>query len=93
MENELKARNLISNHNFRAYMFLTITTWCWGANAILGKVAVGDLSGVSTPLSALVNLRNEKTMHENPRTTPDYIRDCLEMVGLADPLTWISTVT
>lgn len=44
MENDLKTRNLISNHNFRAYILLTITTWCWGANAILGKVAVGEIS-------------------------------------------------
>ena len=24
-------------------------------------------------------------MHENPRTSPEYIQECLEMVGLADP--------
>jgi drug/metabolite transporter (DMT)-like permease len=41
-----KARHntLIANHNFRAYVLLTITTWCWGANTILGKVAVGEIS-------------------------------------------------
>ena len=28
----------------RAYLFLVITTWCWGCNAIFGKVAVGEIS-------------------------------------------------
>ncbi len=25
----------------QAYLLLTVTAWCWGANAILGKVAGG----------------------------------------------------
>ncbi len=32
------------NHTLRAYLLLTVTTWCWGANAIFGKVAVGEIS-------------------------------------------------
>ena len=28
----------------RAYLLLIFTTWCWGGNAILGKVAVGEIS-------------------------------------------------
>ncbi|MFV2032073.1 MAG: DMT family transporter [Gammaproteobacteria bacterium] len=32
------------NHNLRAYLLLTVTTWCWAANTILGKVAVGEIS-------------------------------------------------
>lgn len=30
--------------NRRAYLLLVITTWCWGINAILGKIAVDDIS-------------------------------------------------
>lgn len=30
--------------NRRAYLFMVITTWCWGCNAILGKLAVGQIS-------------------------------------------------
>jgi len=41
--------DLISNKRVvgdktRAYLLLTVTAWCWGANAILGKVAVGQIS-------------------------------------------------
>ncbi len=28
----------------RAYLMLMVTTWCWGCNAIFGKIAVGDVS-------------------------------------------------
>ncbi|OCW59281.1 DMT family transporter [Hoeflea olei] len=28
----------------RAYLFLTVTTLCWGANAVAGKLAVGHIS-------------------------------------------------
>ena len=30
--------------NRRAYLFMVITTWCWGCNAILGKLAVDQIS-------------------------------------------------
>jgi len=30
--------------NRRAYLFLIVTTWCWGCNAIFGKMAVGEIS-------------------------------------------------
>ncbi len=30
--------------NARAYLLLTITTLCWGANAIFGRLAVGEIS-------------------------------------------------
>lgn len=41
--------DLISNKGavgdkMQAYLLLTVTAWCWGANAILGKVAVGQIS-------------------------------------------------
>ncbi len=35
-----------SADNQRAYLLLIITTWCWGCNAILGKIAVGEISPV-----------------------------------------------
>jgi drug/metabolite transporter (DMT)-like permease len=35
--------SIISN-NLKAYIFLTFTTSCWGANVILGKLAVGEIS-------------------------------------------------
>jgi len=41
---DVKSKTRIINHNTRAYLLLTVTTWCWGANAILGKVAVGEIS-------------------------------------------------
>lgn len=28
----------------RAYVLLTITTWCWGLNAIISRLAVGEIS-------------------------------------------------
>ena len=28
----------------RAYLLLIVTTWCWGCNAIFGKIAVGEIS-------------------------------------------------
>ncbi|MCP4432752.1 MAG: DMT family transporter [Gammaproteobacteria bacterium] len=30
--------------NRRAYLLMIITTWCWGCNAILGKLAVDEIS-------------------------------------------------
>lgn len=30
--------------DYRAYLFLVVTTWCWGCNAVLGKVAIGEIS-------------------------------------------------
>ena len=38
--------------NMRAYLLLTLTTTCWGMNAILGRLAVGEISPM-----ALVCLR------------------------------------
>ena len=35
---------LALTHHMRAYLMLTVTAWCWAANAILGKVAVGQIS-------------------------------------------------
>ena len=32
------------NHNLRAYVLLTFTTLFWGGNAVLAKVAVGEVS-------------------------------------------------
>jgi drug/metabolite transporter (DMT)-like permease len=32
------------SHNLRAYLLLTITTWCWGLNAIISRLAVGEIS-------------------------------------------------
>ncbi len=35
----------MSDHgSWRAYFLLTITTWCWGLNAVFGRAAVGDIS-------------------------------------------------
>ena len=28
----------------RAYLLLIVTTWCWGCNALFGKIAVGEIS-------------------------------------------------
>ncbi len=28
----------------RAYLLMIIVTWCWGCNAILSKIAVGEIS-------------------------------------------------
>jgi drug/metabolite transporter (DMT)-like permease len=41
---DTKSASWVSSQNMRAYLFLTVTTWCWGANTILGKVAVGEIS-------------------------------------------------
>ncbi len=30
--------------NRRAYLLMVIVTWCWGCNAILSKIAVGEIS-------------------------------------------------
>ena len=32
------------SQNLKAYLLLAFTAWCWGANAILGKLAVGEIS-------------------------------------------------
>ena len=32
------------NKNLKAYFLLTFTAGCWGANVILGKLAVGEIS-------------------------------------------------
>ena len=32
--------------HLRAYALLTITTWCWGLNAIISRLAVGEISPV-----------------------------------------------
>jgi len=32
------------SHNLRAYLLLIITTWCWGLNAIISRLAVGEIS-------------------------------------------------
>ena len=41
---DTNSNNLVFSPNIRAYLLLTGTTWCWGANAILGKIAVGEIS-------------------------------------------------
>jgi len=41
---DVKSETMVINHNTRAYLLLTITTGCWGANVILGKLAVGEIS-------------------------------------------------
>jgi drug/metabolite transporter (DMT)-like permease len=35
---------MIASHNLRAYLLLIITTWCWGLNAIISRLAVGEIS-------------------------------------------------
>ena len=35
---------MIDNHRLRAYLLLTVTTWCWGLNAIISRLAVGEIS-------------------------------------------------
>ena len=32
------------SHQLRAYGLLTATTWCWGLNAIISRLAVGEIS-------------------------------------------------
>jgi drug/metabolite transporter (DMT)-like permease len=33
-----------NSHHLRAYVLLVITTWCWGLNAIISRLAVGEIS-------------------------------------------------
>ncbi|MDH3221938.1 MAG: DMT family transporter [Gammaproteobacteria bacterium] len=35
---------MIDSHHLRAYLLLTVTTWCWGLNAIISRLAVGEIS-------------------------------------------------
>jgi len=35
---------MTANHNLRAYLLLTFTTLCWGLNAIISRLAVGEIS-------------------------------------------------
>jgi len=35
---------MTASHNLRAYLLLIITTWCWGLNAIISRLAVGEIS-------------------------------------------------
>jgi len=35
---------MTTSHNLRAYLLLVITTWCWGLNAIISRLAVGEIS-------------------------------------------------
>ena len=35
---------MTASHNLRAYLLLTFTTWCWGLNAIISRLAVGEIS-------------------------------------------------
>jgi len=41
---EVNPNNMGISPNIKAYLLLTATTLCWGANAILGKIAVGEIS-------------------------------------------------
>jgi len=41
---EVNPDNMGISPNIKAYLLLTATTLCWGANAILGKIAVGEIS-------------------------------------------------
>ena len=41
---DVNTNNRVISPNIRAYLLLTVTTGCWGANAILGKIAVGEIS-------------------------------------------------
>ncbi len=34
----------MAEDNRRAYLMLIVTTWCWGCNAILSKIAVGEVA-------------------------------------------------
>ena len=42
--NDTNSTNRPTAHKSRAYLLLTITAGCWGVNAILGKIAVGEIS-------------------------------------------------
>jgi len=35
---------MTASGNLRAYLLLIITTWCWGLNAIISRLAVGEIS-------------------------------------------------
>ncbi len=35
---------MTSGSPLRAYVLLTVTTWCWGLNAIISRLAVGEIS-------------------------------------------------
>jgi drug/metabolite transporter (DMT)-like permease len=35
---------MINSHHLRAYALLIVTTWCWGLNAIISRLAVGEIS-------------------------------------------------
>ena len=35
---------MTASHNLRAYLLLAFTTWCWGLNAIISRLAVGEIS-------------------------------------------------
>lgn len=35
---------MTASSNLRAYLLLIITTWCWGLNAIISRLAVGEIS-------------------------------------------------
>lgn len=38
------SKSLPTQNHTRAYLLLTITAWCWGANAVFGRMAVEQLS-------------------------------------------------
>jgi drug/metabolite transporter (DMT)-like permease len=48
----MSAEKLHAGASGRAYLLLTLTALCWGANAVLGRLAVGEVSPM-----ALVTLR------------------------------------
>jgi drug/metabolite transporter (DMT)-like permease len=41
---DLSPDNRAVDYKIKAYLLLTITAGCWGVNAILGKIAVGEIS-------------------------------------------------
>lgn len=59
------------NPTLVAYIFLTVTTLCWGGNAVLGKLAVGEVSPMLVVLgrwagaTILCALFLRKTIREN----------------------------
>jgi drug/metabolite transporter (DMT)-like permease len=42
--NQPKVGRFVTDNNIRAYLLLSFTALCWGANAIFGRVAVGEIS-------------------------------------------------
>jgi len=42
--NQPKVSRVVTDHNIQAYLLLSFTALCWGANAIFGRVAVGEIS-------------------------------------------------